>query len=129
MARTPLPAGQTRALPKAPESERTGKRKCGLLSSVRLVEREIQLQNIDPRVTEDAEITATGVLLDELANFVLAQRTSFSNARDLELGIAQADLRIESATRRGNCIRWHRLGIAQAVFGAIYGNAILNRVF
>ena len=93
-----------------------------------LVEREVQLQNIDSGVTEDAEITPIGVLLDELANFVFAQSPSFSDARDLELGITQADLWIEAATRRSNCIRWHRLGSAQTIFSTIRRYAFFDRI-
>ena len=44
-----------------------------MFSSVLLVECKIQLQNIDSGVTEDAEITPIGVLLDEFADFVFAQ--------------------------------------------------------
>ena len=35
-----------------------------------LIEREVQLQNIDSGITEDAEITSISVLLDEFADFV-----------------------------------------------------------
>ena len=69
-----------------------------------LVERKVQLQNIDSGITEYPEITSIGVLLDEFADFVFAQSPRFSHARKLELGITQADLRIESAARRGNCM-------------------------
>ena len=69
------------------ESERVRKRKFDLFSSVQLVEREVQLQNIDSGVTEYAEITPIGVLLDESANFVFAQCPSFSDTRDLEFGV------------------------------------------
>jgi len=95
---------------------------------VLLVERHVQLQNIDSGVPEDAEITAIGVLLDEFANFVFAQCPSFSHARNLELGIAQADLWIESAARSSNCIRWHRLGFAQTIFSTIRCDPVLNRI-
>src|SRR5262245_34169179 len=101
---------------------------CALLSSVLLVEREVQLQNIDSRIAENAEITPIGVLLDEFADFVFAQCPGLSYTRDLELGITQADLRIESATRRGNCIRRHRLGTAQAVFSTIRRDSFFDRI-
>src|SRR5262249_55337280 len=65
-------------------------------SSAELVERKIQLQNIYSGVTKHAEITPIGVLLDELADLVFAQSASFGDARDLELGITQADFWIES---------------------------------
>jgi hypothetical protein len=58
-----------------------------LFSSARLIQCEIQLQDIDAGVTEHSEITSIGVLLDQLANFVFAQAASFSHTRDLELGI------------------------------------------
>ena len=58
-----------------------------------LVKREVQLQNIDSGITEDAEIRSIGILLDEFANFVFAQCPSFSHAQDLELGITQAAMR------------------------------------
>ena len=53
-------------------SERTWKRKSKLFSSVLLVERKIQLQNIDSGITEYPEITSIGVLLDKFANFLFA---------------------------------------------------------
>ena len=93
-----------------------------------LVERKIQLQNIHSGIAEDAEIAPIGVLLDELANFVFAQSPRFSHARNLEFGITQADLWIESAARRGNCIRRHRLGFAQTIFRTIRRYAFFDRV-
>ena len=81
-----------------------------------LVEREVQLQNIDSGVAEHPEVTSIGVLLDELADFVFAQSPRFSHARKLELGITQTDLWIEAAARRSNCIRRHRLGFASGHF-------------
>jgi len=63
-----------------------------------LIKCEVQSQNIDPGITENAKITFFGVLLNELADFVFAQATSFGDARKLELGIMQADLWVEAAT-------------------------------
>src|SRR5262245_66323897 len=68
-ARTPSPAREARALPDTPESEQTQKRKCVLFSSALPVEREVQLQHVDSRITKKAEISPFGVLLDQLANF------------------------------------------------------------
>ena len=62
-----------------------------------LVEREIQFQDIDARLTEDAEIASVGILLDEFANFVFVQATSFSDARSLEFRITNAYVRIKTA--------------------------------
>ena len=93
-----------------------------------LVECEVQLQNIHSGVTKHPEITSIGVLLDEFADFVFAQSPRFSHARKLELGITQADLWIESAARRRNCIRWHRLGFAQTIFSTIRRYAFFDRI-
>ena len=99
-----------------------------MFSSARLIEREIQLQNIHAGIAEDTEISPIGVLLDELANFVFAQSTSFSDARKLHFGITQADLRIESATGRRNCIRWHTLGFAETIFSTIRRYSFFDRI-
>src|SRR5215471_11091734 len=101
------------------ESEQRRKRNYELFSSVLLIECEVQLQNIDAGLTKDAKIASIGILLDELADFVFAQASRLSDTRDLELGIVQANLWIKSATRRGNCIRRHRLASIQAIFRAI----------
>src|SRR5262245_22334544 len=101
---------------------------CALLSSVLLVECEIQLQNIDSGITKDAEITSNRVLLDEFPKSVFVQCPRFSHARNLKLGVTQADLWIESATRRGNCIRRHSLGTVQAVFSTIRRYSFFDRI-
>src|SRR5262245_24769376 len=93
-----------------------------------LVEREVQLQNIDAGLAEHAEITAIDVLLDEFANFVFAQGTSFSDTRDLQLSITHADLWIKAAARSSNCIRRHRLGTAQTIFSTIRRYSTLNGI-
>jgi len=71
--------------------EAVKKRKSELFSSVLLVEqREVQLQNIDSRITKTPRSRPLVVLLDEFVNFVFAQCPSFSHARNLDLGITQA---------------------------------------
>ena len=70
-------------------------------------------------VTEDAEITAFGVLPDEVANCVFAQSASFGHPWNLDFRIAQADPWIESATRGSHCVRRHGFVVANAVFRAI----------
>ena len=86
------------------ESEQTRKRRFAPLSSVLLVECEIQLQNIHSRVTEDSEISSIGVLFHKLPNFVFAQATRFCYAGDLQFRILQTDVRIEPASRSSDCI-------------------------
>src|SRR5262249_52419553 len=63
-------SGLSCALPARTKSERARKHSCELVSSVLLIQCEIQLKNIDSGVTEDAEITPINVLVDELADFV-----------------------------------------------------------
>src|SRR5438105_7875651 len=121
-------SGLSCAVPIRLESERIRKRERERFSSAHLIEREIQLQNIHAGIAEDTEISPIGVLLDELANFVFAQSASFGDTRDLQLGITQTDLWIESATGRGNCICRNRLGFTQAIFRAIGGDPFFDRV-
>src|SRR5262245_21073534 len=99
-----------------------------LFPSVLLIKCEVQLQNIDSGITEDAKITPLGVLLNEFADFVFAQRPSFSDARDLKLGITQADLWIEAAPGRSYCVRGDSVGVRQSVFLSIVGDAIFDCV-
>ena len=87
--------GMFRRVPETRSKKPTSrKRKSKLLFIAvrRLVEREVQLQNVHSGVAENAEITPIGVLLDEFADFVFAQARAFSHPRELQLGIAQADL-------------------------------------
>src|ERR1051325_4381773 len=86
------------------------------------------IQDIDSRFTEDAEITSIGILLNQFANFVFAQPAGFSDTPNLEFGIVEADLRVKSATRCGNCIRRHRVGCVQPVFRTINSDALFDRV-
>src|SRR5262249_51787018 len=96
--------------------------------SVLLVECEVQSQHIDAGITEDTEITPIGVLVNEFADFVFARSPSFSDARDLELSILQADLWIESAARCSNCVSGDNVSFRQSVFLSIVGDAIFDRV-
>src|SRR5262249_25130326 len=128
MARAPSPAREMRALPNPLASARIRKRMFGVSSLALLIEREVWLQHIDSGITEHSQITAVGVFLDELADFVFAQSPRFSDTRDLELGITQGDLWIEAAAGCSNCIRRHRAGFAQTVFRAIRRHAFLDRL-
>jgi hypothetical protein len=64
---------------------------------VQFIERKIEWQNIYAGLTEHSKITSISFLLHKPPNFVFAQATSFRYASDLQLGIMQADVRIESA--------------------------------
>ena len=92
------------------------------------IECKIQLQNIHAGIAKDTEISPIGVLLDELANFVFAQPANLGGTRDLQLGITQADLWIESAAGCGNRIGWNRLGSAQTIFSAICRYSFFDRI-
>src|SRR5262249_36977345 len=99
MTSTRWPASEMHALSNFLESERTGKRKSGFFSSsVLLVEGQIDLQHVNSGLTEYTDIPPSGVFLDELADFVFAQSSEFSDTRDLELRITEADLWVESTT-------------------------------
>lgn len=69
------------------ESEQTRKRTFDCFSSVQLVQRKVELQNIYAGLTEHPEISSIGVLFHKLPDFVFAQATSLSYASGLQLGI------------------------------------------
>src|SRR4029077_20098679 len=71
------------------------------------IQRKIQFENVDARIAENAEIAPIGVLLNQFANLLLRQSTSFGDARSLQLRVAQADLRIEAAAGRGHSVSRH----------------------
>ena len=61
------------------------------------VERHVQFQHVDARLTEEAEQAALRVLGNELADLVFGQAALAGHSRDLDFGRRRADMRIESA--------------------------------
>ena len=90
------------------ESEQTRKRTFDCFSSVQLVQRKVELQNIDSWVAKNPEIASHQCFAPQLADFVFAQATRFCYAGDLQFGVLQTDVRIESAAGSSDCIRRER---------------------
>src|SRR6266478_8321889 len=79
----------------------------GELVSAEPIEREIQGEHVHAGVSKKSEIATVFVLVNQLAQFLLANAASFGHAWALELGVAQTDVRIEAAAGCGHSIGWH----------------------
>src|SRR5688572_4964402 len=66
------------------------------------IERQVQREDVDPRLAEDAELPALGVPCHERANRLLGHAACLGDARHLEVGAGGRDMRIESAAGRGD---------------------------
>ena len=62
------------------------------MEGCRIIERQIEGQNVDARFTDYTEPPAAGVLAHHLRNLILAQTTRFGDPGDLNLGRGRADL-------------------------------------
>ena len=80
-----------------------------ILFIVLLIERDVQLKNVHSRLAENPEITTVGILPGRARELFFIARAF--HARYLQFGVAQTDMRIEAAARRGDRVRRHRLGI------------------
>ena len=63
-----------------------------------VVEGEVQLQHIDPGVTEDPEGPVRRVFIDEGKDLVHVETTLGGDSRRLQLGVAHRDVRVEPGT-------------------------------
>jgi DNA ligase 1 len=79
----------------------------GRSRSAHSIEREVELQDIDAEVTQNAQIAAFCVRPDQIAQFLLAHGVSLGYAWELEFGVAQTDMRIEAAAGRCHRIGWY----------------------
>ena len=62
---------------------------------MRVVESEVQLENVDARLAEQAEVAACDVLLDELADLRFAEAARLGDARRLKIRVVGRDVGIE----------------------------------
>src|SRR5580704_10670050 len=67
------------------------------LGRIELIQRQIEQQNIDARLSKKAPLRRLSVLLHELFDLVLAQATGKSDAGNLKLSGFGTDMRIKSA--------------------------------
>src|SRR5262245_36095652 len=92
------------------------------------VEREVEFQDIHPCLAQKTEIRTVGILSDQSAQLVDVHSAGLRHARNLQLGILHADVRIETAARRGYAVRRDGLILVQSIFRAIGSDSILNCV-
>ena len=90
-----------------------------------LIEREVEAEDVDAGIAEDTQIRPFGVLPDKCAHLIERNAARFCHARDLQLGIARTDVRVEAAARGSYGIGGHGIVRAQAIFRAIGGDTIL----
>ena len=72
--------------------------------SLKCIQGEVELQDVDPRLAQEPELAAFGMLLDETANGVFGKATCLGHASDLIERGGRADMRVEAAARCGNQI-------------------------
>src|SRR5665213_3538612 len=100
-----------RNVPRAPDIDATSKLKnisFRLCRSRKLVEREVELQDVDTRVTHEAPGPTDRVLTDELVHLVKADRASLRDPLCLEIRVGHGDVGVEATRARRHCIRRHR---------------------
>ena len=64
---------------------------CSSLGSKR-IEREVQADNVGPGVAKDTQIRFINILSNEFVHFVCGDPPRLRDARNLQLGIARADV-------------------------------------
>src|SRR5260370_10055149 len=73
-----------------------------------LIQRQVQLQNIHARLTEESELAAFGVLRDQLQKLVFSNASGPGDAGNLKLGSRRSDMRIKAGARRCDQVHWDR---------------------
>src|SRR5579872_929808 len=99
MRRRPRAARASSALTWASSWSGSGRVSAGELipTLFQVIEREVQLENVDPRLADHAEQPAPGVIGDERANPLRGQMPQPGNAVRLEIRRRRAGVRIEPA--------------------------------
>jgi hypothetical protein len=75
------------------------RRRCTELFRCKLIESEVELQNVDAWLAEHPKSASSGVLLDEVCDDWFRHITRLSDAGNLELGGGRGDVRVETAPR------------------------------
>ena len=106
-AAAPLAAALLLAELRAGAGSRVGParlRSCGSLRrhGEALVERDVELEDVDARLADEAESAALGVVVDELADVGLDGASSLRDASHLETSGRRADVRVEAAGGGGD---------------------------
>ena len=90
-----------------------------------LVEGEVEFEDINPGLTEKAELTALGVLRNESSDGIFPEAALARDARDLELRCGGGDVGIEPGTRSGDQVdRNIGIGVVELKDANVSGDAI-----
>ena len=94
-----------------------------------LVEVEVEFKDVDAGLAENAELTARGVLRDELADAVFRDAAGFGDAGNLEIGGVGGDVRVEAGAGGGDQVDGN--GLAGVLFGELVDGALdaVNKSF
>src|SRR5450432_235742 len=106
-----------RNVPRAPDIDTTSRPSrifFRLCRSGQLVEREIELQDIDARVADEAKRPADGVPADELVNGIEADTARLGDSGCLQVRIGHRYVGVEAARTRCHRVCGHRVAGAFA---------------
>src|SRR5215475_9312251 len=92
------------------------------------VQREVQLEDVDAGVSKNSEIPTSCVLLNQPTQLLLAQTAKLGHAWRLQLRIAQANMWVKTAARRGHGVGWHGLVLVQPVLLPIRCHALFDGI-
>jgi hypothetical protein len=79
-----------------------------LLDRIVRIEREVELEDVDARLTKDAELPSGGVGINETPDIRLRDAALTGHTRNLEVGCGRRDMRIDPGGRRRHKINGHR---------------------
>ena len=95
-------------------------------SAALAVEREVELEHVDPRLAEEAERAAVCVLLDERQHLLEREAAGTRDARRLQARVRGGDVRIEPGARGGQGIDRDPLAGTEVVLVAVRGTPLAN---
>src|SRR3954469_21200074 len=101
----------------------------GTVATLRLpVEREVELEDVDALLAEEPERATGRVVVDEPLDVGDREAARLGDARRLQQGVLDRDLRVEARPRRGHRVGGHQRFPREAVLLAIGDRALLDRL-
>src|SRR5207244_1232394 len=73
-----------------------------LSSRGQAIQRQVERQDVDARLAEQAKPAASCMLVDEVADAIFRHVARLCDTRHLEQGRGRRDIRVETAARRGH---------------------------
>src|SRR5581483_10743542 len=92
------------------------------------VERQVELENVHPRLTKDPPLTPLGGAGYKVAHALLRETTSASYPRYLQFGIGWGDVGVKPRGRGCHRIDRHGIAGAQAIAPAVGGRPVTHSV-